>query len=787
MSPSARLALLALGVSALPIVASAEPAVSRWFVADDLLQGDDLASVDPLALADVTVAHGVVAPAFLTRTPPALPPPPRPTPTPGLGGPVVVAVVDSGIDLDHPEFLGRIGKGACFGYCTGAALLGDDDFGHGTHVAGIIGAASNGVGNTGVAPNTILLPIKVLDSTGYGDTDTLQKGIRAAVLGRARVINMSLGGAGGSLPLLGSLQYAAQTAVLVAAAGNQGNGMPPEFPGAYATSARIVGSMIIVGSVDASNVISDFSNTPGNAGCATVGRATTCYKDVFLVAPGEDIVSAFPGGGYYTASGTSMATPYVSGVAARVISAAPYLTPQQVVSILLRTATDLGAPGTDGIYGRGLVNLTAALAPVGASSIATSGLTTAQFAGTGPISQSGLSGALGMGLRGSQVAKDAMFFDEYGRDYKTDLTASIAPSAVSLDGLVSQTGLFRSVAFAGNGYSVSGFVSDDTPNMVATARLTNNEPVELNDVVLRASLSDDMSVTAGHNASLEGRVNALDLAASSATSGLFISASAMNSPYLGLTDNATFAAGSVRVSDELTFTVGHAQSEPERNAFADRDPVRTSLLQDRTHVRAAENTVASASWRFAPWGLVGINAAYTSEDNSVLGTREQGALALTSDAATASVGTGARVNLGGNWVVNAAWNRGETQATPLANALFRSVSAITSEAYGLAVSKRGVFGPADTLGFAVSRPLHITGGSAVITASTGVTEEREIIYTSEIVDLASVQPETDYELGYAAKLGDVTTLQVRAIYQQDAGGQAGVDAVAAFASITTTW
>lgn len=785
MSLSARLALLALGVSALPIVASAETAASRWFVASDFLQGDDWAGVDPLALAEVYVAHGVVVPLALTRTPP-VPKVPRPTPTPGLGGPVVVAIVDSGIDLDHPEFLGRIGKGICFGACTGAAALGDDDFGHGTHVAGIIGAASDGTGNTGVAPNTILLPIKVLDSTGYGDTDTLQKGLRAAVTGRARVINMSLGGSGGSVPLLASLQNASQTAVLVAAAGNAG-ATQPDFPAAYATTAGIVGSMIIVGSVDPLNVISTFSNTPGNGGCATVGRATTCFKDVFLVAPGENITSSFPGGGYYTASGTSMATPYVSGVAARVISAAPYLTPKQVVSILLSTATDLGAAGTDSTYGRGLVNLTAALAPVGASSIATSGLTTAQFAGTGAISQSGLSGVLGMGLRGSQVAKDAMFFDAYGRDYRTDLTASIAPSAVSLEGLVSQTGLFRSVAFDGNGYSVSGFVADSAPNMVAAAGFGKDEPAELNDVVLRASLSDDMSVTAGHNASLEGRVNALDLAASSAYSGLFISASAMNSPYLGLTGNATFAAGSVRLGDDLTFTAGHAQSELEQNTFADRDPVRAGLVQDLTHIRAAENTVASASWRFAPWGLVGINAAYTSEDNSVLGTREQGALALTSDAATASIGAGARVNLGGNWVVNAAWNRGETHATPLANALFYSVSAITSEAYGLALSKRGVFGAADTLGFAVSRPLHITSGSAVITASTGVTEEREIVYSSEIVDFANVQPETDYELGYGAKLGDVTTLQVSAIYQQDAGGQAGTDAVAAFASITTTW
>src|SRR5262249_9750559 len=124
---------------------------------------------------------------------------------------------------------------------------------------------------------------------------------------------------------------------------------------------------------------------------------------------------------------------------------------------------------------------------------------------------------------------------------------------------------------------------------------------------------------------------------------------------------------------------------------------------------------------------------------------------------------------------------------PTAGSLFQSVSDLESEAYGVAVAKLGIFGDADSLGFALSRPLHITDGSAMMTLSTGVTEARDIIYSSERVSLASATPETDYELGYTARLDDGVLLQVNGLYQQDVGGQAGEDGVAAFATLKTNW
>lgn len=794
MSTSARLVLLAT-VFALPaMAASAEAETDDAWVYGVTARGAGGSWV--VDDSDVSPA-AVRRPPRLPKAPPApLPPPPPPAPANTTGAGVLVAIVDTGIDLDHPEFSGRIAAGGtCFGgsaACPGLTAKGDDNNGHGTHVAGIVAAAANGVGNTGVAPGALLLPVKVLDGGGSGAYTSVASGVSYAASKGARVINLSLGGPSPSTTVLNPLQQAAPTAVIVAAAGNSGNKLAPGYPAAYATQPGVVGSMIIAGSVSSSKVISSFSQTPGNGGCVASGGKTTCFKDVFLVAPGQSITSTYVGGGYATMSGTSMATPYISGVAARVIGASPYLTSKQVVSILLQSATDLGAAGVDAVYGRGLVNPQAALAPLGTQSVATSGATTGSFSGTGHVGNAGVSGVLAAGLRNSSIAKNLVFFDAFGRDYSTDLSSAASGSALSLAGLIADhSSTLQYVSAHWDGFSISGFVSDDAPNAVATAGFAPTAQAELSDVIVTARFGD-LSLMVGQEASLSGRVNHLDLAASEAYDGLFMSASALNSPFLSLTDEATFLSAAARVGDGLTFTVSHAQSEQSAiDAFEDEmlsaDEQLAALTQDPTHLRSAQNTVVTASWQLAPWALIGVNAAHTQEENSLLGTIEQGALALTSDAQTTSVGFGLRVGFGDDWVMSAVWSGGETRASPMAGGLFQSLSTIESQAHGLALAKHGVFGKDDVIGFAVSRPLHITAGSATITASTGVNEVREIIYSTEALNLASSTPETDYEVGYTTSLGGGMTLQANAMYQQHVGGEAGENAIAGTVTFTTQW
>ncbi len=801
MSLRLRIALLVFTASTLPnAVPAAQARDVQWVYGVDAREAEENAD-DKTWLtdySDLSASGASVNALRVRRRQPTAPTPTPPPPSSNTGAGVLVAVVDTGIFLTHSEFTGRIAAGgACFGgttACPGTSAQGNDNHGHGTHVAGIIAGAANSTGNTGVAPGASLLAVKVLDANGSGTYTAVGQGISYAATKNARVINMSLGGSSPSTTLLAPLQQAATAgSVIVAAAGNSGNALAPGYPAAYATQAGIVGSMLIVGSVKSSNVISTFSQTPGSGGCVASGGATTCFKDVFLVAPGENILSAYLGGGYATMSGTSMATPYVSGVAARVLGASPFLTNKQVVSILLQSATDLGAVGVDGVYGRGLVNLGAALAPLGSTSVATSGASTNGFTGTGEVGGSGVSGPLGVAVRNSLIAKNLVFFDAFGRDYGTDLSSAVAQSAVSLAGVLENAGSgLRHVSGFGDGYAISGFVADEAPNSVAAASFTDRPDTALSDLVVKARFSDSTSVTVGHNASLSGNFNQLDLAASPAYAGLFMSASAMNSPFLALTSDANFLAASFTSGNDLTFSFGHAASEQSATSkysteVMASDQVLAKLTQNSTHQRSAQNTVAAMSWKFAPWGVAGLNAAYTEEENSLLGTSEQGALALTASAATTSVGAGVRFDLGDDFVLSGSWSMGKTDAAPVNGSLFQSFSDIESQAYGIALSKTGIFSDTDSLGIAVSRPLHITGGSAVMRASTGVTEDREIVYSTEVLNLASSTPETDYEIGYTAKLDDGVTLQTNVIFQQNAGGEAGVNAVAGLVTLKATW
>jgi hypothetical protein len=488
-----------------------------------------------------------------------------------------------------------------------------------------------------------------------------------------------------------------------------------------------------------------------------------------------------------------MATPYVSGVAARVLGASPFLTNKQVVEILLQSATDLGAPGTDAVYGRGLVNLTAALAPLGTTTIATSGSTSGEASGSGQVSGSGISGTLGVGLRNSTLARNVMFFDAFGRDYTTDLTQSVASSAVSLADVISRASWSSQfVSYAGNGYSASGFVQDTSENAVMSLGFTQDPEDTVSDMVVTARLSDTTTLSFGHNASLQGRVNALDVAADDRFDGLYMSASALNSPFLALADGGDFGAAAVRVNDNMTFSFGYSQSsDVEETAMytevlAD-DRTLSRLTQDSAHTRSAQSTLAAMSWNFASWGTAGVSMGLTEEQNSLLGSNESGALALTSDATTASVGAAVKLDLGDKWNLSASYSLGRTEASPVAGSIVRAYSEIESQAYGIAIAKEGIFEDDDSLGFAVSRPLHVTSGTATMYASTGVTEGREIIYTQETVSLASSTPETDYELGYTTKLSADTSLQANFIYQQNVGGEASEDAVAGLVTLKTRW
>ena len=243
---------------------------------------------------------------------------------------VRVAILDTGIDLDHPDL--RVAGDVTF---VPETTSGDDDHGHGTMAAGIVAALDNDIGVVGVAPEVELYSVKVLNSNGSGVMSIILSGIEWAIDNNMQVINMSFGGSMDfPLAIRTALEKAYQSGiVLVAGAGNAGD------QGIIFSPARFE-PVIAVGATDQQDARASFSCTGST---------------LELMAPGVGILSTSRGGGYNTGSGTSFSTPHVTGLAALLI-ASGVTNNVQVRQVLQGTAEDLGPSGWDSWYGCGLAN-----------------------------------------------------------------------------------------------------------------------------------------------------------------------------------------------------------------------------------------------------------------------------------------------------------------------------------------------------------------------------------------------------------------------------------------------
>lgn len=263
------------------------------------------------------------------------------------GAGVDVAILDTGIDYDHPDLVDNIAGGINYAWWWGDGSTNkrywNDRNGHGSHCAGIIAAENNSIGVVGVAPGANLWAVKVLGDNGSGYVSDIIQGLEWCVDNQIEVASMSFGGGySESLKNACNTTYAAGV-LLVAAAGNEYGGAVI-YPAAH-------DSVMAVSATDAGDAIADFSS---------IG------PEVELAAPGVSIKSTYRGGGYAFGSGTSMACPHVAGVAALIWTGAN----ADVRARLQQTAEDLGAGGWDPEYGYGLVDAAAAAGVAGEPPVA---------------------------------------------------------------------------------------------------------------------------------------------------------------------------------------------------------------------------------------------------------------------------------------------------------------------------------------------------------------------------------------------------------------------------------
>lgn len=245
---------------------------------------------------------------------------------------VLLSVIDSGVDYNHPDLAGRVTSG--YDFVNNDSDPADDN-GHGTAVAGTAGAAgNNGLGGTGVAWGIALLPVKALGGDGSGSYSAIANGITYSADRGAKIINLSLGGTSSSRTLQSAIDYAwGKGCLIIAAAGNNGNNIAV-YPAAC-------NNVIAVSALNQSDTRTSWSNYGS-------------YVDI--AAPGENITTTWPGGGYISISGTSFSSPVVAGAAALALSVNPSLSNSRMVELFKSSSDDIGASGYDVYFGSGRVN-----------------------------------------------------------------------------------------------------------------------------------------------------------------------------------------------------------------------------------------------------------------------------------------------------------------------------------------------------------------------------------------------------------------------------------------------
>lgn len=260
---------------------------------------------------------------------------------------VTVAVCDTGAALAHPDLRDAVDDARDF---TNSPLGAGDSNGHGTHCCGVIGARDNTSGVIGIANKCRLLVAKVLGDNGTGSSQSVAAGIKWAVDRKAHIVSMSLGSPYPDARIKAAVEYAlAKGVIVVAAAGNEGPnldtvGYPARWSG-----------VISVGAINEQRKVPNFSSRG---------------ERVDICAPGVNIVSDWPPTGMASLSGTSMATPHVTGVIALMLAkhlrdggSSPAKTPDQIRQHLIQNAIDLGEPGKDPAYGYGLIDPAKLLLP----------------------------------------------------------------------------------------------------------------------------------------------------------------------------------------------------------------------------------------------------------------------------------------------------------------------------------------------------------------------------------------------------------------------------------------
>ncbi|MFM6989696.1 MAG: S8 family peptidase [Rhodoferax sp.] len=655
----------------------------------------------------------------------------------GNGAGVTIGVVDSGVQVDHPELLGKVVRS--YNAIDGSTTV-TDQLGHGTHVSGILaGQLQNGSPFEGVAPGASLAMAKVF-STGGADGTTISRGIDWVVnTVQAPIVSMSLGGP--SAFAESSMRNAVAKGTLVTIAmGNDGRSKAA-WPAEFAKQSWAKGQLIAVGALDASNVRASFSNYDASLAQWTV------------FAPGVDITSSYsvPGGtnDYASMSGTSMATPMVAGEAALIKSNWNFLTAANLAKIIFQSSTHLcsdrvnatvcGARTTaDKVYGWGLINVAASLEPLGTLTLNGGSGQTLSLAGTQFASpKSGTPAALS-GLT-------SLATDSYNRGFKVRVGATVAsaPAATAVS-LIPVNSTVR-VQTASSLFSLDGADQD--------MALDDERGSSAGWHRLRVRWSDEAGRTFGLGTQCSAAeffgldANGMTPLRLSGQERLF------SVPYLHLMPQALHSGFGYPLSPQWTVRTGWLW---QAAGTADGSATATSPL-DAVQAKSMALVELQQQSAHTVWVL---SLGQLHEQQSVLGANGTGALALNASPSTRFVTLASSHQWSAQTAVSAMLSWGVTDAYQNAGvSLIDGADQATSLAWSLGLRHSDVWRSGDQIGLSLAMPARTVGGQMrVTTASSQDADDGSLQYTQQSLDLAPSGMERRLELSYTRPVGSAASL-----------------------------
>lgn len=651
------------------------------------------------------------------------------------------------------------------------------DFNHGHEAASIAAAKKNDYGMQGVAFDAEVLAVDFFSGVYVQEFD--QDGVHYYYSdpysylydNGARVISKSIGydeedfiavppggvGGGGEHYITAPPEIFIELGgLVVAAAGNDGDPEPmvsnmEALQGAinanwYDTS----GFMIIAGAIDPDGEIAAFSDRAGSAGAPRPielggGVYSIDPSQYYLLAPGQNLAVSDPDevDGVSGRNGTSYAAPHISGAAALLFGMWPQLTAREVGAILLNSATDMGVPGVDAIYGHGLLNVDAATEPLGTVSMVIGGMSVAVSVGSSiSIGSSRISLGSAFGDASPTGLSEVMLLDSYNRDFYVDLSHQVMAADARLnlgsrlemdirsDGGMWQLGRGVQMGFTSRRSAVS-----DSVKLALSYDQQTTMKNQVQSWHLRGSSSDKRSWAVGSGAALSDVMTSF-ASGKGPTRQFYLTGHQAFGPS---TSNSYYVASDMLISKDLHLSFGF-----KRGSLKGYDNHPLALYHDDLPAWEMESRLSKnfekGSLSFALGALV--------EKQAILGSRSGGGIKLASDTRTLKADIFAKYNLTSSLSLSAQGHIGRSEVNAAKTSLFAGVNDFISSSWSVELSGSDIFASGDAFGFKLSQPLRVENAHATIeTAYFDYSTKAPVSIVNE-VSFSPTSREVAAEFGY---------------------------------------